>query len=376
MFRFILAVLGCVYCVAVAAQSDSAPAGIAPFVELNREAFLMALYVPGRVDSAQDAFRRAGARALELKFTAERITAGKLSRLFLQSIAINATPQEQRASANALALFFNNLKGSLRYSDVLTISEKTNASGVLIYLNGHTLADIDDAGFFDLLLKAWIGAVPPNTEFKRALLGDYRPEDLIRYRAISPSQARRAAVAAWLVPEPEPATELTEVPVKATEDAAEPEPQTVPQADPGIAPQSPAVSEVAEKDVTEVTPPVQAAPEPPAAEVEEDLPNFSPESLTALQDYTARLVQLTHANIEYPRRAVQLKQTGSVRMGVIINREGRIMDVQPLLSSGYKQLDRAVEKAIRRAEPYPALPETIAAEHFEFVFPITFMLEK
>lgn len=336
----------------------------------------MALYVPGRVDSAQDAFRRAGARALELKFTAERITAGKLSRLFLQSIAINATPQEQRASANALALFFNNLKGSLRYSDVLTISEKTNASGVLIYLNGHTLADIDDAGFFDLLLKAWIGAVPPNTEFKRALLGDYRPEDLIRYRAISPSQARRAAVAAWLVPEPEPATELTEVPVKATEDAAEPEPQTVPQADPGIAPQSPAVSEVAEKDVTEVTPPVQAAPEPPAAEVEEDLPNFSPESLTALQDYTARLVQLTHANIEYPRRAVQLKQTGSVRMGVIINREGRIMDVQPLLSSGYKQLDRAVEKAIRRAEPYPALPETIAAEHFEFVFPITFMLEK
>lgn len=111
------------------------------------------------------------------------------------------------------------------------------------------------------------------------------------------------------------------------------------------------------------------------ADAEEALPSFSPESLAVLQEYTARLVQLTHANIKYPRRAMQLKQTGSVRMGVVIDREGRVMDIQPLLASAYKPLNQAVEKAIRRTEPYPALPAGIAAERFEFVFPITFRLE-
>ncbi|MDO3385360.1 TonB family protein [Gilvimarinus sp. SDUM040013] len=420
MIRYFLAIALCFYCTFSAAQSTSAPNGIAPYVELEREAFLMALYVPGGASTAQAALASSGARALEIKFTADKMTAGKLSRLFLQSIAINAHPDVQRTSADSLATFFNSLKGSLRTTDVLTISEKTDASGVYIYLNGQSLANINDANFFNLVLVAWVGAVPPNTEFKAALLGDYRPEDLGRYQSITPTEERRAAIAAWVAPAPSPVVAEVESEKKQSVEKTVVAGAVASEAESAQA--QGAVASVAESatesvDSAEATPleststgelPSNAKPEdsaeqradlalpattPPAAatglaephaidvpvqieqEREEDLPNFSAESLTVLQDYTAQLVLLTHQKIEYPRRAMKLRQTGSVRMGVVINREGEVVDIQPLLESGFKQLDRAVEKAIKSAEPYPALPDAITAERFEFVFPITFMLE-
>ncbi|WP_020207632.1 TonB family protein [Gilvimarinus chinensis] len=411
-------------------RSPSAPLGVAPYIELEREAFLMGLFVPAYVTSAQEVINTSGSRAMEFKFTADRMTAGKLSRLFLQSIAINASPQLQRDSANSLASFFNTLKGSLRTGDVLTLSEKTDASGVVVYLNGHTLADIEDPNFFNLLLLGWIGSVPPSTDFKAALLGQSNPADVERFRQIEPSPERSEAVAAWLEPMEEKPAETTEIePVAApTELATSSQPASdsavseaalasvaaVPEASAPIDVPVLAAAPVAQPVATPTNTPVttlaatetDVAPEPTleqaeastssaatarstesesanrlaqsekADEAEEDLPNFSAESLHILQDYTAQLVQLTHAHIKYPRRAMKLQQTGSVRMAVVINAEGELIDMQPLLESGYKQLDDAVEKAIEKSAPYPAIPKALRAEHFEFVFPITFMLEK
>ncbi|UTF58756.1 TonB family protein [Gilvimarinus sp. DA14] len=407
---FLISLLWALGAVALAQEgrSASAPLGVAPYVELEREAFLMGLFVPGFAVTAQDVINTAGSRAMEFKFTADRMTAGKLSRLFLQSIAINASPQLQRASADSLAQFFNTLKGSLRTGDVLSISEKTDASGVLIYLNGITLADIDDANFFNLLLLGWIGSVPPSTDFKAALLGNSNADDVARFRHIEPSPERREAVAAWLAPaveSPEPAVEPEVAAAASTSSAAlndEQEEQSsealasvaaLPDADvelvapalavaPAALPEAATAANVAQVAAESSAAASSAAPEPapvaavPEPEPEEDLPNFSAESLNVLQDYTAQLVQLTHAQIKYPRRAMKLQQTGSVRMAVVIDAEGELVEMQPLLESGYKQLDDAVEKAIEKAAPYPAIPESLPAEHFEFVFPITFMLEQ
>ena len=365
----------------------------------------MALYVPGMASTAQAALFAAGSRALVLKFTADRMTAGKLSRLFLQSIAINANPQVQRASADSLAVFFNAFKGSLRPGDVLTLSEKTNASGVRVYLNGQTLANIEDPQFFNLLLLAWVGAVPPSTEFKAALLGQYEPEDLARFEQIAPSAEREAAIAAWVAPDTQKEiantadTEVASASQSASVTVAEPEPE--PQAPAAelvdSAPASVAAAEpeqaapVAEQRSSQAPSPELVAPEPLAAEPkslapapavvaarveeEEDLPDFSAASLEVLQDYTALLVKLTHEHIHYPRRAMKLRQTGSVRMAVVIDAAGELLEMRPLLESEHKQLNDAVERAVEDAAPYPPLPAALSAEHFEFVFPITFMLE-
>ncbi|MCP8899858.1 TonB family protein [Gilvimarinus xylanilyticus] len=393
MSRLIFALIIAAVCVTASAQgvrSSSAPVGVAPFVELERESFLMGLYAPGQPETAQAVIDTRGSRALVLKFTADRMTAGKLSRLFLQSIAINASPDMQRASASSLADFFNALKGSLRATDVLSISETTDGAGVRIYLNGQTLSSVEDPNFFNLLLLGWIGAVPPSTEFKAALLGASAGQDIERFMSIEPTAQRREVVASWLAP-PEPQApaqsssqaSATVSVVKAAQPLPEP-PELASAAE--VASHSTPAGEISAAVSSTVESPAEPEPDPSTevaqaqssapAQEEQDLPNFSVESLQVLQDYTALLVKLTHQEIKYPRRAMKLRQTGSVRMAVVIDGNGELVDIQPLLESGYKQLDDAVEDAIEDAAPYPPVPDSLPAEHFEFVFPITFMLEQ
>lgn len=396
----------------------AAPDGIAPYIELQRELFLAGLYLPEPASNAQQALSLRGSRQMEIRFVADHMTAGKLSRMFLQSIAINNPAAAQRASGESLASFFNAFKGSLRRGDILSISERTDGSGVNVYLNRQRLISLDDGNFFNMLLVTWIGSVPPSREFKSALLGDSAAGDMARYGQITPADERLGLVAQWQNPAPNVAaasSAASKAPVASnSSDAVNTTSATVAvrqasvAAVPAVAavtlpkPELSASTTVAEQAVSsraqEAGSSPAAATQAPAAvasssaaasllapaaiaaagvaEPEEDLPDFSAESLGLLQDYTSQLVTLTHAEIKYPRRAMKLAQTGSVRMAVVIDRAGEVLQVQPLLESGFKQLDDAVRRAIDKAAPYPAIPEGVAAEHFEFVFPITFMLER
>ena len=396
----------------------AAPDGIAPYIELQRELFLAGLYLPEPASNAQQALSLRGSRQMEIRFVADHMTAGKLSRMFLQSIAINNPAATQRASGESLASFFNAFKGSLRRGDILSISERTDGSGVNVYLNRQRLISLDDGNFFNMLLVTWIGSVPPSREFKSALLGDSAAGDMARYGQITPADERLDLVAQWQNPAPNVAaasSAASKAPVASnSSDAVNTTSATVAvrqasvAAVPAVAavtlpkPELSASTTVAEQAVSSRAPEAGSSPaaatQAPAAvasssaaasllapaaiaaagvaEPEEDLPDFSAESLGLLQDYTSQLVTLTHAEIKYPRRAMKLAQTGSVRMAVVIDRAGEVLQVQPLLESGFKQLDDAVRRAIDKAAPYPAIPEGVAAEHFEFVFPITFMLER
>ncbi|WP_084591445.1 TonB family protein [Gilvimarinus agarilyticus] len=386
-------------------RAMAAPDGVAPYIELQRELFLAGLYLPEPVSNAQQAVELRGSRQMELRFVAESMTAGKLSRMFLQSIAINNSAAAQRASGESLASFFNAFKGSLRRGDILAISERTDGSGANVYLNRERLVSVDDASFFNLLLVTWIGSVPPSREFKSALLGGSAAADVARFDQISPSPERLSLVEQWQNPSPESASvaSLAQVSSAAESSASVASEPAVPVVAAVFVPQpklemptlvAPVAAEaqlpasVEQSTTAQVSPLAEArssvASEPspapvasaPAPEPEEDLPDFSAESLGMLQDYTAQLVTLTHAEIKYPRRAMKLEQTGSVRMAVVIDRAGEVLEVQPLLESGFKQLDDAVRRAIDKAAPYPAIPDDLTAEHFEFVFPITFMLER
>jgi TonB family protein len=391
----------------------AAPDGVAPYIELQRELFLAGLFLPESTTDVQLAFAQHGSRQMEIRFIADHMTAGKLSRLFLQSIAINNSVAAQRASGESLARFFNAFKGSLRAGDILAISERTDGGGVNVYLNQQRLVNITDPNFFNLLLATWIGSVPPSREFKHALLGNSAPGDIARYEALAPAPERLSLVEQWQKPAPVisntaesgdvlPQESVTTSKRQAVSSVAGEQvkhqasvaalPAVVPVSVPAPeAPNSALATPPAATDVAaelEGEPMELAAPSPVLAvasqggtprqspEPDDDLPDFSVASLELLQDYTATLVALTHAEITYPRRAMKLQQSGSVRMAVVLNASGDVLEVQPLLTSGHKQLDEAVRRAIDKAAPYPAIPPDLAAEHFEFVFPITFMLER
>ena len=57
-----------------------------------------------------------------------------------------------------------------------------------------------------------------------------------------------------------------------------------------------------------------------------------------------------------------------------MDREGRVLDYRITESSGYALLDREVEAMIRRAQPFPAMPEDIHQAKLDLVVPIQFFL--
>jgi protein TonB len=65
-------------------------------------------------------------------------------------------------------------------------------------------------------------------------------------------------------------------------------------------------------------------------------------------------------------------ETGTVVVRLTIARDGRLVDVSLVRSSGLPSLDTASINVIRSAGPYPLLPEDIAGPQHTFVLPLTY----
>ena len=69
------------------------------------------------------------------------------------------------------------------------------------------------------------------------------------------------------------------------------------------------------------------------------------------------------ANMNYPQAASERGIEGSLRLAVRINHRGEIISVKTLASSGHKVLDAAAHNIVRLAEPFPAFPAALRAQH-------------
>lgn len=94
----------------------------------------------------------------------------------------------------------------------------------------------------------------------------------------------------------------------------------------------------------------------------------------ARQDYLARLVaQLSRQRFD--------DSSGTSNRGVVLTRldiarDGRLIDVVVLRSSGHPTFDHSVATAIRRSAPFPPLPPDLAPDRITFVVPISYALER
>ena len=64
-------------------------------------------------------------------------------------------------------------------------------------------------------------------------------------------------------------------------------------------------------------------------------------------------------NINFPEEAIARNLSGKLILNATLDHEGRVVDAQISLSSGYDVLDKAALRIIKLAAPYPALPEEI-----------------
>jgi protein TonB len=91
--------------------------------------------------------------------------------------------------------------------------------------------------------------------------------------------------------------------------------------------------------------------------------------------YVRRFLAALERQKQYPRAARTRGMEGTTLLWVRLDRGGRVVGYEVQESSGHRVLDRAVLRAIERANPLPPLPDSYPGAELEVVIPIAFRLQ-
>jgi periplasmic protein TonB len=184
-------------------------------------------------------------------------------------------------------------------------------------------------------------------------------------------------------PEVEPPPELVEPPKPRPRDTSIPKPEPKqPEPEPEPAPvepappeaPAPAPSETAARPSPQTS---QTSPSPTPAE-KAVAPSPTPPKQPAIDfgPYQRGLHRALIAERRYPPMARRLGLEGTAKVRVVLDRAGRLVkDAKITRSSGHELLDEEALAMVRRAAPFPALPEGISQSAVSFEIPVRFKLE-
>jgi len=385
----------------VIAKAEPLLNGLAPHLELGQERFIAGLYVESLSNDAASIMKDTGQKRMALHVTAKRLSHRSLRRMWIEGMAINTPSSQLTKYAKDTVTFAGLFKRKLTKGDIILIDSQPG-EGTAVSVNGVELGTLHTEGFFNVLLRTWIGSVPLSSDFRSQLLqnGEVDESLLAKYESITPSSERIAAISEWTKPKPKPqaisapeaiANTAISAPIIAPTVAAPivSAPQSIPATEP-----TQAIAAVPETSTSEAEAPSSepAASEPaviatttPADTIQDDEdydeeegeePELTAESLIARQMYHSSLLRWAYQYLSYPTRSVQRGQEGSVRVSVTIDRTGKIKSQQTIEESKYGLLNREATKAVKKAGPFPAIPTGISGDEFSFTLPIVFRLPK
>lgn len=339
--------------------------GIGVHQELGREIFIGALFSESLSNDAATLLRNKQPMRMELKIVSpEGITARRFSRLWIEGLAVNSKADALMAQAENTVAFDAMFKGRLIQNDHIKISNAPG-KGVTISINDVVLGTIKDENFFSMLLATWIGSVPLSSDYRDSLLkvGDINATLRGRFNGINPSAARIAEVKSW------GGDVKSSAPAKSSAKS--------------LAATSTAATNEVEKPKLDVPAPVGAgsaavsskrATTPAKAQDDDDGPALTAQTLLARQFYVSDAIKKIRSKTKYPQRALDRGQAGSVRVAVVIDRQGNILSTNILESSNFDLLNKEAIDAVKRSAPFPALPDTIGGTQFEFTVPMRWTL--
>lgn len=365
--------------------------GSTVYSDLGRDQFVAALYTETVHNNPQVIETLDSEKRMEVRIL-NNYSKRRWINLWMQSISINNSRENFSDSAEELIALMQAAKSAPQKGDILEYLFSPQ-SGTSMRFNGTELISDLSGEVFGLLLRTWIGAIPPSTSFKEELLGNQRNQqarDLLEN--LTPDKQRIALAASWIVPEPVEQEAPKQEPSK-----QEAKPIAAPVSVPTTAPkpiQTAALNKAPIKELKPVSVSEDAAPNQVAAnensisdqsiseitdnqaaeEPEEEI-DFNVIEALAQRDYTPLVVQKIYQNISYPSRAVSKNQQGTVRVAIKISRTGELESALTTQESRHSSLNKAALKAVEKAAPFPTLPEEITADSFELSIPITFRLQ-
>lgn len=92
--------------------------------------------------------------------------------------------------------------------------------------------------------------------------------------------------------------------------------------------------------------------------------------------YIARIRSWLGQHKYYPVGARRAGAHGTVRLYIVIARDGEILNLAIARSSGYPVLDQAAMGMVKRAEPLPAMPDDMLRTRLEIILPVHYALSK
>ncbi|WP_428818986.1 TonB family protein [Microbulbifer sp. MCCC 1A16149] len=389
---------------ATALTANAAPLlnGLALEQQFNKDRYIAAVYSERLSGDANALLDNNMPRSLQVRVIADRLSARRFRNQWMEGIAINNSGNVLTGQAENMVTFANLFKGRLIAGDQLRIDYAADTGTTSVSLNDIMLGMIEDREFFNTLLRAWIGPVPPSTDFRDDLMGAGQVDSglLAKYEGLQPAADRVAQVTAMVdaqeakeeaAAEPAPQKEES----KPAQVVAAPKPKPDLSAD--IPPPSlaaigaPAIEKPASTRANPAPKPAASAPvsQPkplkptttrPATPLDDELDEEEEEApltadmILARQIYHSMLLRHTFKHIRYPKRAQERGQEGSVRLNVTIDNKGIVKTVSTLQESRYSSLNREAVEAVERAGPYPATPAQLNIDEYNFTVPITFRL--
>jgi periplasmic protein TonB len=367
--------------------------GIGVHQELGREIFIGALFSESLSNDPGTLLRNQQPMRMELKIVSpEGITARRFSRLWIEGLAVNSKAEALMAQADNTVAFDAMFKGRLVPNDYVKISH-TPGKGVSVTLNDVLLGTIKDENFFSMLLATWIGSVPLSSDYRDSLLkvGDVNTTLRARFSTIAPSSARVAEVRDWaqggelIAQNVKSSTPVKSTAAKSSARAKEelvverPEIKlpTVEIEKPTLDVPAPAAQVAASAAASSVAAKPVAVTQPAPAKVEEEEdegPALTAQTLLARQFYVSDAIKKIRSKTKYPQRALDRGQAGNVRVAVVIDRNGNILNTNILENSAYEMLNKEALDAVKRSAPFPALPDAISGARFEFTVPMRWTL--
>ena len=184
-------------------------------------------------------------------------------------------------------------------------------------------------------------------------------------------------------PEPEVESEPSSVPKPEPPPKPEPKPEPAPKPEPRPKPQRESSPPASESTSTAAR---AENARPAGGQDENNTPAQAAQAAKKIQEGSTGSVADTPANYRselsaalqrhknYPRRARRLRQEGTVLLYFVMDRSGRVLDWEIRESSGHKLLDEAVRDMIRKANPLPALPDSVSMQRLALTVPIRFQL--
>ncbi|SMF19318.1 protein TonB [Tistlia consotensis] len=194
-------------------------------------------------------------------------------------------------------------------------------------------------------------------------------------KAVEPPEAATAREVVAAVPPPPKPRDLPEAPKRKPKQAAQP-----------VAKAAPASAAQVTEQVAAATagPPDEAASSVAGAggmsgtQARRDSGNGPSTSGGGLPGESADYLSLLQAWLEkhkvYPERAQARRQEGTVLLYFVMDRDGKVLDHRIVRGSGHPLLDREAEEMIARADPLPAMPDSMQRDRLELVVPVQFLL--